>query len=84
MGRAQPESLFANDWQEKVHVQVYNFIQERAWCATNLSTAHKKEIVAHLYDVGAFQEKKAADHVAKILHMGRATIFNYLREWKGL
>lgn len=76
----QPKSLFENDWTEKIQTQIYSFIQKKKWDSNILNTAKKKEIIAHLYTLGAFQEKKSTDHIAKILRMGRATIFNYLRE----
>jgi len=47
-----------------------------------LGNKQKKAMVKHLYDNGAFLEKNAADYIAKILNMGRVTVFNYLREWK--
>ncbi len=36
----------------------------------------------YLFDIGAFHEKNAADYVANVLNMGRATIFNYLKEFR--
>ena len=30
----------------------------------------------------AFKEKNAADYVAKVLGLGRATVFKYLKEWR--
>jgi len=79
----KPESLFKNDWQERLHVAVASFLRERSLRLDELSGKSKKELVRHLYESGAFNEKNAADYVAKALDMGRATIFNYLREWKG-
>ena len=79
---AQPASLFKNDWQERVHVVIHGFLQEKQWPFEKLSASQKKTVVRHLFETGAFQESKAADYLAKILSMGRATIFNYLKEWK--
>ena len=61
----QPEILFKNDWQEKVHLSLYQF----------LNTNNLK-----IYTQGAFHEKKAADYIANVLALSRASIFNYLRE----
>lgn len=78
----QPESLFKSDWQEKLHIGIHRYIQEKQWQFDTLSAAAKKELVKHLFNIGAFHEKNAADYVAKVLNMGRATIFNYLKEFR--
>lgn len=79
---APPTSLFKNDWQERVHVAIHAFLQEKQWSFESLRTSQKKIVLRHLFENDAFQEAKAADYLAKILSMGRATIFNYLKEWK--
>ncbi|MCP4177296.1 MAG: hypothetical protein GY756_05980 [bacterium] len=79
---AQPEGLFKNDWQEKIHVAIHSFIKEREWKFSNLTGSQKKTVAEHLFSLGAFNEKKAADYIASSLKIGRATIFNYLREWR--
>lgn len=78
----KPESLFKSDWQEKLHISIHRYIQEKQWQFDNLAILSKKELVKHLFDIGAFNEKNAADYVANILNMGRATIFNYLKEFR--
>lgn len=79
---AQPKSLFQNDWQEKVHVSVHEYLQQHHLSFDHLTNAHKKRLVLHLLSLGAFQEKNAADYVAKVLNLGRATVFKYLKEGK--
>lgn len=78
----QPESLFKNDWQEKLHLTIHSFIQKQNWQFSELTSQQKKTLIKHLFDCGAFHEKNAADYVAKVLHVGRATVFNYLKEWR--
>jgi predicted transcriptional regulator YheO len=80
--RVVPESLFVNDWQERIHLAIHGFLDHKAWGFDNLSHSQKKEIVQHLYALGAFNEKNAAEYVAKILSIGRATVFNYLKQWR--
>lgn len=75
----QPEALFNNDWQEKIHQFIHQFLQGQALQFTTLTNKNKKEIVCRLYQHGAFAEKHAADYIAKILNTSRATIFNYLK-----
>lgn len=78
----QPDSLFKNDWQEKLHITVHNYVQSKNWNFTDLTNNKKKEIINHLYNEGAFLEKNAADYIAQILTIGRATVFKYLKEWR--
>ncbi len=78
----QPKSLFKSDWQEKLHVTVNDFIQKNSWSFDDLNNYQKKEITKYLFDCGAFTEKNAANYVAQVLDLGRATVFKYLKEWR--
>lgn len=78
----KPEGLFKNDWQDKLHIAIHGFLQDKNWRFETLSGAEKKELVKYLFEQGAFHETNAADYVANILGMGRATIFKYLKEWR--
>lgn len=77
-----PESLFKNDWQERLNKAVHACITQKDWTFNTLNGKQKKEIVHYLYTISAFEQKHAADYIAQTLEMGRATIFNYLKEWK--
>jgi predicted transcriptional regulator YheO len=78
----QPRSLFASDWQEKLHVGIHAYLQNHNLLFDHLSQSDKKALAKHLFELGAFHEKKAADYVAKVLQLGRATVFKYLKEWR--
>lgn len=77
-----PDSLFKNDWQEKLHIGIHDFLQKNGWNFDLLTHQQKKETTKHLFDNGAFSEKNAADYIARVLQLGRATVFNYLKEWR--
>lgn len=77
-----PQSLFTNDWQEKLHVSIHSYLQNHNLSFDHLSQNDKKTLAKHLFDLGAFHEKNAADYVAKVLGLGRATVFKYLKEWR--
>ncbi len=79
---SQPKSLFKNDWQEKLHVAIDDFLKKQGLKFDELNHFQKKILAKHLFDLGAFAEKNAADYVANILGLGRATIFKYLKEWR--
>jgi predicted transcriptional regulator YheO len=78
----QPQSLFANDWQEKLHVSIHAYLQSNNLLFDHLSQNDKKTLAKHLFELGAFSEKNAADYIAKVLGLGRATVFKYLKEWR--
>ncbi|MBP6985670.1 MAG: PAS domain-containing protein [Alphaproteobacteria bacterium] len=77
-----PQPLFTNDWQEKLHVSIHSYLQNHNLSFDHLSQNEKKALAKHLFDLGAFHEKNAADYVAKVLGLGRATVFKYLKEWR--
>lgn len=78
----QPVSLFKNDYQEKVHEFLHQVLKEKGWSFDQLNTKKKKEIAELLFSNGAFREKNSVEYIAKLLDMGRATLFNYLKEWR--
>ncbi len=78
----RPESLFKNDWQERLHIAIHSHLREKGWVYEDLNGRQKKEIAKHLFDINAFYEKNAADYVATTLSLGRATVFKYLKEWR--
>lgn len=77
-----PTSLFKNDWQEKLHRAIHFFVNEQHWSFETLKGSQKKELIKYLFEIRAFDEKNAADYVANVLNMGRATIFKHLKEWR--
>jgi D-arginine utilization repressor len=79
----QPQALFRDDWQERVNVFLNHWLHEHKLTLSMLTREHKRELVAALYAEGAFAGKSAANYVAKLLALGRATIFNYLKELRG-
>lgn len=77
-----PESLFKKDWQEKLHSAIHFYLKEKQWNFNELSLKQKKDVVHYLFQKNAFTEKNAADYIANVLGLGRATIFNYLKSWR--
>jgi predicted transcriptional regulator YheO len=78
----EPKELLKNNWHERLHLAIHEILHNQGWSLSTLTNGQKKQIVETLYINGAFNQKNAADYIAKILSMGRATIFNYLREWR--
>ena len=76
----QPAVLFKNDWQERIHQYVHNYLREMHWNFRTLTSEQKKIMVMKLHQEGAFEAKNAAQYIASILKVSRATIYNYLNQ----
>jgi D-arginine utilization repressor len=74
----QPAALFKDDWQEKVNKYVHAYLNEHHLTVTLLNRTEKKELIEHLYKIGAFTAKHAALYIAQVLGVSKATIYNYL------
>lgn len=78
----QPDVLFQDDWQERINTFIHQWLQQRQQTLSTLNGASKRALVEALYHQGAFKGKNAAGYVAKILGIGRATVYNYLKNIK--
>lgn len=79
----QPEKLFRDDWQERILTFLHPWLAERQLTLGNLTREQKRELVGALHRHGAFEGRSAADYVARLLDMGRATVFNHLKAIRG-
>lgn len=75
----QPEVLFKDDWREKINLFVNDFLRQNGTTLKALSRKDKQNLVKALHREGAFKAKHAADYVAEVLDLSRATIYNYLK-----
>lgn len=78
----QPAVLFQDDWQERINTFIYQWLQQHQQTLSTLNAPSRRELVEALYHQGAFRGKNAAGYVAKILGIGRATVYNYLKNCK--
>lgn len=76
---APNEILFKDDWRERINVFVTDYIKENNLNLKTLSREEKQTLVVALHMKGAFNAKNAANYVADVLDLSRATIYNYLR-----
>ena len=79
----KPESLFKDDWQEKINQFIQDYIQNHQLNMKTLSRQQKRELVIALIENGAFQVKGVAMYLGDVIGLSRATIYKYLTEWKG-
>jgi len=79
---AQPDVLFQDDWQERINTFIHGWLQERQLSLSILGREQKRELVEALHQEGAFRGKNAANYVANVLGMGRATVYKHLKDLK--
>lgn len=72
------QPLFKDDWQERINTYIHGYLNEHQLSINTLNRKEKKALIDHLYEVGAFSGKNAAQYIAQILNVSRATIYNYL------
>ena len=76
----KPESLFKEDWHERVNEYVQQWTAARGLTISTLSRTDKQALVVALSSDGAFGGKNAASYISRILGMGRATVYKYLSQ----
>ena len=74
----QPEPLFKDDWKERINQYIHTYLNKHLLSLESLNRAKKKNLIEHLYKIGAFTGKNSASYIAQILNVSRATVYNYL------
>lgn len=75
----QPEALFRDDWQERINTFLHAWLAERQLSLSTLGMKDKRVLIEALYAEGAFEGRSAADYVANVLSMGRATVYKWVK-----
>jgi predicted transcriptional regulator YheO len=76
----KPASLFKEDWHERINEYIPSWTRERGLSIAELTRLQKQQLVADLAGDGAFGGRNAAAYISRILGLGRATVYNYLRK----
>jgi predicted transcriptional regulator YheO len=69
----------AHDVEKTLQDTIINYMQERGLSLALLTQKHKREIIEYMFHKGIFSVRKSQNIVAKILKIGRATVFKYLK-----
>ena len=77
-----PEEIFRDDWQEKINRFVHSWLQENNKNLNSLTRPEKQKLIEVINNEGGFKGKNAANYVAGVLGLGRATVYKYLKELK--
>lgn len=78
----QPKMLFQDDWQERINTFVHTWLRDHQVGLATLTHLEKKTLVEDLHRNGAFKGRSAAEYVARVLKMGRATVFKHTKALK--
>jgi predicted transcriptional regulator YheO len=76
----KPASLFKEDWHERINEYIQSWTRERGLSIAEMTRLQKQQLVADLAGDGAFGGRNAAAYISRILGLGRATVYNYLRK----
>ena len=76
----QPQSLFKDDWREKINSFIDQHLKKVGKVASTLNREEQLDLILKLYKEGAFQGKNAAEYIGHILGLSRATVYNYLKQ----
>jgi len=79
---SQPAALFNEDWHERINQYIHQWTQSKAVTIADMTRDQKRQLVLELASDGAFGGKHAAAYISRVLQMGRATVYNYLRAAK--
>jgi predicted transcriptional regulator YheO len=77
-----PEALFRNDWHERVNVFVTQWRSTHNTRIDQLGKSQLRALLGALTASGAVDEKNAAPYIARVLGVGRATVYNDLKKAK--
>lgn len=78
----QPKVIFQDDWQERINTFVHTWLHDHQVTLMTLMRTEKRTLVEDLHRNGAFKGRSAAEYVARVLKMGRATVFKHIKALK--
>lgn len=71
-------ALFVHDWHERINRFVTDWCAERRVQISEIDRSSRRELIAGLQGIGAFEARRAPAYVARILGVSRATVYNEL------
>jgi predicted transcriptional regulator YheO len=74
------DELFDDNWQERINTFVNDYLKEKGLTLSRLTKTSRIDLVRSLQEAGAFRAKNAANYVAGVLGVSRATVYNDLSE----
>jgi len=81
---ARPEWMFRQDIREQINLQIADYLKRHSLTLKALDQAGRLDLIGFLDGCGAFQARRAVDHVAAALDLSRTTVYVLLREAREL
>jgi len=75
----KPASLFKDDWHERVNEYIQSWTRKRGLSVAELGRREKQQLIMELAGDGAFSGRNMASYISRVLGLGRATVYNYLK-----
>jgi len=79
-GEDRPGWLFRQDIREQINLQIADYLKRHNLTMQSLDQAGRVAMIAHLDQCGAFQTRRAVDHIAAALDLSRTTVYLLLRQ----
>jgi predicted transcriptional regulator YheO len=76
----RPEWMFRQDIREQINLQIADYLKRHNVALNSLDQDGRRELIAFLDQCGAFQARRAVDHIAAALDLSRTTVYVLLRE----
>lgn len=77
------DALFEDDWQDRINDFVSKHLAGQNRSLARLTRSERRVLVHALHAAGAFRMPRAANYVARVLGVSRATVYNDLAEESG-
>jgi predicted transcriptional regulator YheO len=72
--------MFRQDIREQINLQIADYLKRHGLTLRALDQESRRDLIAFLDGCGAFQARRAVDHVAAALDLSRTTVYVLLRE----
>jgi predicted transcriptional regulator YheO len=79
-GESRPDWMFRRDIREQINLQIADYLKRRNLSMAALDQAGRVALIAFLDESGAFQTRRAVDHIAAALELSRTTVYLLLRQ----
>ncbi len=77
---SRPDWLFRQDIREQINLQIADYLKRHNLTMQSLDPAGRIALIAFLDESGAFQTRRAVDHIAAALDLSRTTVYLLLRQ----
>ena len=77
---SRPDWMFRRDIREQINLQITDYLKRHNLSMSSLDQEGRVALIGHLDQSGAFQTRRAVDHIAAALGLSRTTVYVLLRQ----